>query len=147
MEIKCVKKEKMAYPKINEITDKRIKDSIPDKWLKFGTTSFLLNILMQSKVLAVSPDDVIMPIAGETAGIVSEYYMIYRCIKGISLLSTLTLLVSGIIIIIKRSKARKQGKNIKVSKEINTVFLLSVIVLILSGIGYLITKYFEYSGH
>ena len=147
MEIKCVKKEKTAYPKINEITDKRIEDSIPDRWLKFGITSFLLNILMQSKVLAVSLDDVIMPIEGESAGIVSKYYTIYRYIKGISLLPTLTLLVSGIIIIIKRSKARKQGKNIKVSKEINTVFLLSVIVLILSGIGYLITKYFEYSGH
>lgn len=148
MEIKCVKKEKVEYPKINEISNTRVKCAIPDKWLKLGITSFLFNVLMQEKVFAtnlieISLDDIAL------AGGVSYYYNpIYSYARGgcniVSLISVLAIIISSIMIIVKKSKAKKQGGNAKVSKKIKIVFIISIILLILSRIGYAIANYLEY---
>lgn len=147
MEIKCVKKDKIEYPKINEISNKKLKTCIPNKWIKLGVTSFLFNVLMQSKAFAITPSE-ISPDVIVTAGIVSYYNPIYNYVRGgcniISLISVLTFLISAIMIIIKKSKAKKQDENIKVSKKIKIVLIISIILLILSRIGYLIVNYLDY---
>ena len=140
MEIKCVKKKKMAYPKINEITDKRIEDSIPDRWLKFGITSFLLNILMQSKVLAFSPEMEEIVDAGDVSTYHRSFYQLRGIINIISIVTVLTFLISLIIIIIKKLKAKKQDKVIKANEIIKIVFIISAILFILSRIVYLIVN-------
>ena len=147
MEIKCVKKDKIEYPKINEISNKKLKTCIPNKWIKLGVTSFLFNVLMQSKAFAITPSG-ISPDVMVTAGVVSCYNPIYNYVRGgcniISLISVLTFLISAIMIIIKKSKAKKQDENIKVSKKIKIVLIISIILLILSRIGYLIVNYLDY---
>lgn len=148
MEIKKVEKQiKLEYPKINEMSNKRIKYSIPDKWLKLGVTSFLLNVLMQSKAFAIADiisDDNIMV----TAGVLPYYDPIYNYIKGgcniITLISALAFIISSIMMIIKKLKAKKQGENTKVSKKLKIVFIIATILLILSRIGFLIADYLEY---
>jgi len=146
MEIKCVKKEKIEYPKINEISNKKLKACIPNKWIKLGVTSFLFNIVMQSKAFALASSE-ILPDRLETAGVLPYYNPIYNYVKSgcniISFLSALTCIISAIMIIIKESKAKKQGENRKVSKKIKIVFIISSILLILSRIGYLIVNYLE----
>ena len=148
MEIKCVKKEKVEYPKINEISNTRVKYAIPDKWLKLGITSFLFNVLMQEKVFAtnlieISPDDTL---AGGYTN--PDYNPIYSHARGVcnivSLVTVLAIIISSIMIIVKKAKAKKQGKNAKVSKKIKIVFIISIILLILSRIGYVIANYLEY---
>lgn len=147
MEIKCVKKEKVKYPKINEISNTRVKYAIPDKWLKLGITSFLFNVLMQEKVFAtnlieISPDDIIL--AGGYAN--PDYNPIYSHARGVcnivSLVSVLAIIISSIMIIVKKAKAKKQGENAKVSKKIKIVFIISIILLILSRIGYVVANYY-----
>lgn len=124
------------------MSNKRIKYSIPDKWLKLGVTSFLLNVLMQSKAFAIAD------ISEVTAGVLPYYNPIYNYVKGgcniITLVSALTFLISTIMIIIKKLKEKKQGENIKVSKKIKIVCIISIILLILSRIGYLIVNYLDY---
>lgn len=147
MEIKCVKKEKVEYPKINEISNTRVKYAIPDKWLKLGITSFLFNILMQEKVFAtnrigISPDDIV--IGGYVAYVNPIYSYVRNGCNIVSLISVLAFLISSIMIIVKKSKAKKQGENAKVSKKIKIVFIISIILLILSRIGYAIANYLEY---
>lgn len=143
MEIKCVKKEKMGYPKINEISNTRVKHAIPDKWLKLGITSFLFNVLMQGKAFAINPSEISSD--EPTAGVLRYYNPIYSYARGgcniVSLISALTFLISVIMIIIKKLKAKKQGEDIKVSKKIKIVCIISIILLILSKIGYLIISY------
>lgn len=142
MEIKCVKKEKVEYPKINEISNTRVKYAIPDKWLKLGITSFLFNVLMQEKVFAIgeiASNEI--AIAGSVA-----YNPIYSYVRNgcniVSLISVLAFLISSIMLIVKKSKAKKQGENAKVSKKIKIVFIISIILLILSRIGYIIANYY-----
>lgn len=145
MEIKCVKKEKIGYPKINEISNTRVKHAIPDKWLKLGITSFLFNVLMQGKAFAINPSEIISSEPELTAGVLRYYNPIYSYARGgcniVSLISALTFLISVIMIIIKKLKAKKQGEDIKVSKKIKIVCIISIILLILSKIGYLIISY------
>lgn len=148
MEIKKVEKQiKVEYPKINEISNTRVKYAIPDKWLKLGITSFVFNVLMQGKAFAITPSE-LSPDMMVTAGGLPYYNPIYSYVKGgcniVSLLLALTFLISAIMIIIKKSKAKKQGENIKVSKKIKMVFIISTILLILSRIGFLIVDYLEY---
>lgn len=145
MEIKCVKKEKIEYPKINEIGNKKIKHSIPDKWLKLGVTSFLFNVLMQSKAFATfNTNEIFADVAG-IQGAELHYDPIYNYIKCgcniTTLISALAVIISLIMTIIRKLKAKKQGENTKVSKKIKLVFIISVILLILSRIGFLIADY------
>ena len=79
MEIKSVEQQKMIeYPRISEISNIRVKHSIPDKRLKFGIISFLFNILMKSNAFAIniseiSLDDMV------TAGVLPYHNLIYYC--------------------------------------------------------------------
>lgn len=149
MEIKCVKKEKVEYPKINEISNTRVKYAIPDKWLKLGITSFLFNVLMQEKVFAITPLE-ILPNDMVTAGSLPYYNPIYSYVRNgcniVSVISVLAFLISSIMIIVKKSKAKKQGENAKVSKKIKIVFIISIILLILSRIGYVVANYYYLGG-
>ena len=60
MEIKCVKKEKIEYPKINEISNKKLKTCIPNKWIKLGVTTLIFEIIIKNKVFAttLNPNDI-----------------------------------------------------------------------------------------
>lgn len=140
MEIKSVKENKIEYPKINEMSDKKVKKSIPNKWLKLGITSFIFDILIQTKVFATSSDR--LPIV--TAGVQVYHNPIYDFVKDscnvVTIVSLLAFLISGISIIVKKVIAKKQGGNQKIGKKIKIVFITSIILLILSRIGILIAE-------
>lgn len=140
MEIKCVKKEKIEYPKMNEISNKKIEGSIPNKWLKFGITSCLLNILLKTKAFAMIDIDEMIAIDeivvdGATPRALPWYVTGFKIV---SLILALTFVISAIIIIIKKIKAKKQGINIKINKKIKVLLIVSAILLFLMGVGYLI---------
>lgn len=99
---------------------------------------------MQEKVFAIgeiASNEI--AIAGSVA-----YNPIYSYVRNgcniVSLISVLAFLISSIMLIVKKSKAKKQGENAKVSKKIKIVFIISIILLILSRIGYAIANYLEY---
>lgn len=147
MEIKSVEQQKIIeYPRINEISNIKVKHSIPDKWLKFGITSFLFNILMKSNVFAIniseiSPDDMI------TAGVLPYYNPIYTYIKAgcniVSFISALSFIISVVMIIYKKIKLKKQNTEFKISKKIKIVLILSIILFVLSRIGIIIVNYLK----
>lgn len=144
MEIKCVQREKNEYPKINEISNIKIKQDIPNKWKKLGITSFIFGVLTKQRVLAVTPSDI--PSDTVIAGGMSYYNPIHDYVKCgcniVSLISTLTFVISVIMVLYKNLK--KQEPKIKVSSKIKIVFILSIILLVLSRIGILIVNHLKY---
>lgn len=143
MEIKKVEKQiKVEYPKINEISNKKIKCSIPNKWLKLGVTAFLFDALMRNETFAVTPSKITPDIV--TAGVIT-YNPIYNYVRSgcniVSLISASTFLISSIMIIYTKLKAKKQDKKIKVSKKVKIIFIISIILFILSKIGLLIINH------
>ena len=141
MEIKCAQKEKIEYPKINEISNIKVKYAIPDKWIKLGITSFVLELFMREKVFAVTPSDISTDAV--IAGGVSYYYnptydyVISGC-NMVALISALTFVVSAIMIVYKKIKKREQKIKLKI------VFIISIILLVLSRVGVLIANYLKY---
>lgn len=147
MEIKSVKEEKIEYPKINEISNKKLKTCIPNKCMKLGVTSFLFDVLMRSKAFAISQYEVLpgeMVVAG---GEISYYNPIYMYVSAgcniASIISVLMFLISVIRIIYIKLKAKKQDNKTKVSKIGKIICIISIIVFILSRIGVMIANYLE----
>ena len=138
---KCVKKRKIEYPKINEMSNKKLKTCIPTKWIKLGVTSCLFNILIQNKVFAVVPLDDIS-VVDVTPGLLPYNNPIYYSVKSgcnvVSLISALTFIMSIVMIISKKSKSEKQER---VSKKIKIISIISIILFILSKLGIIIVNY------
>jgi len=147
MEIKSIKEGEIEYPKLNEISEEKIKTFIPDKWLKLGITSFWFNVLMKSMVYATTNNETDI-IVVQNPGL--YYNPVYIYIKNgceiISWVSALTFIISVIIIIYKKIKAKKQEKNIKISKKIKITLIISIILFVLSKIGFLIVNYLSDCG-
>lgn len=59
MEIRNVVDEvKNEYPKMTQISKKKLKNRIPNKWVKMGLSSLGITMIMKNSVLAVSPADI-----------------------------------------------------------------------------------------
>ena len=133
MEIKSVKKCEVEYPTMNQMSDSKIKNAIPKKWIKLGVTSIVFNMLMKSKVLGISFDE--SQIAGgfPTPIAIPLHVKVMSTSAAIfEIISTIALVISGSSMIITKRKSKKKGESKKVSRKTKLVFILSVIVLILS---------------
>ena len=145
MEIRSVKNEVRAeYPKINEISKKTLKKSIPTKWLKIGLTSWMLSVITRGQVLALAKQMINTEISGGvpvvTAGVVQMQTPMY--VKVINLaapiiggLSLITFLASLISIIKTKRKMKKENKQEKINKKYKVLLIISIILLLASIIA------------
>lgn len=130
MEIRNVTETpKKEYPKMNQITEKKLRDTIPNKWLKVGLSSLMIAILMKNNVLATS--DPMMDIAGGMTVIVDTPLYVQIC-PAVQVLSIIVFIISGIAILKTKSKAKKQNETKKVKKWIKAIFIISILLFILS---------------
>lgn len=122
MKIKCVSNGKIEYPKITH--NKRF------KWLKIDITTVIFLIILMTTVQATTE-------FGEKQSEPQVNPIRKGCII-VEFISTLMFIISGIMIIYKKIKTKKQDKEIHISKKIITVFIISIVLFILSKIGHLI---------
>lgn len=113
--------EKVEYPTKDEISDKKLKLSIPKKWSKLGITSVLFDILMKNKVFATTIEELIkqeelqrlaQPKFEPAAILISRG--IFSIIRSISVIA---FVISTIIIVNTKIKSKKQKESIKISKK------------------------------
>ena len=135
MEIRNVVNEvKNEYPKMNQITKKHLKDTIPNKWLKVALSSLVIAMLMKNNVLATidSSDFNSIEIAGG-APVEMISIPLYIYVHQISLIASIVVfIITGLTILITKIKAKKQNQNPKVKKWIMVIFIISIIVFILN---------------
>lgn len=140
MEIKNIENHIEAnYPKQNEISNKKLKTSIPKKWTKFGVTSFIFGLLLRDKSFAASVD-YMPPTSGMTAPPVPlQYYDYMQMIcTPLSIIFGIAVLINLILIIRFKLKAKKENKKINLPKALKIPLIILIILLILSLIGLLI---------
>lgn len=136
MEIKCIEKEKVEYPKMNEMSKKKLKDSIPNKWMKLGITTFVFQFLLKNKVLAETPEqtlagDVVVDTANPPNDIGTTTIALTFIDSGITIGSIVMFVVCliGVILTSIRLKKDSENKKIKVLKIVFEVLLIiSVLV-------------------
>ena len=135
MEIRNVVNEvKNEYPKMNQITKKHLKDTIPNKWLKVGLSSLMIAMLMKNNVLAtVDPSNITIEVAGG-APVEKISTPLYVYVNQISLVLFIITVLTILITIIK---AKKQNQNPKVKKWIMVIFIISIILFILNFLVYI----------
>lgn len=133
MEIRNVTETpKKEYPKMNQITEKKLRDTIPNKWLKVGLSSLMIAILMKNNAFATSSlPDYTMELAGETQLIVDTPLYVQIC-PAVQVVSIIVFIISGIAILKTKSKAKKQNETKKVKKWIKAIFIISILLFILS---------------
>ena len=77
MEIRNVENEvKKEYPKMEQISKKRLTKCIPGKWKKLGLSYVLINMMVKSKVWAFDPSNTI--IAGNNPIHVPKYISVIQ---------------------------------------------------------------------
>lgn len=126
MEIKCVKKEKIEYPKINEISNKKLKTCIPNKWIKLGVTSLIFEFIIKNKVFAttLNPND-IQVLGGDIAVIEAIPATTYTN-TGITLGTIILFIVSLLGLLLTKIKFNK-GEEEQKTKRLKNVFkILSI---------------------
>ena len=119
MEIKCVKKEKIEYPKINEISNKKLKTYIPNKWIKLGVTSLIFEFIIKNKVFATTlvPDE-IQVLGGDVA--VIEAIPATTYINTGKTLGTIILFIISLLgLLLTKIKLNKGKEEQKTKKLIN----------------------------
>lgn len=141
MEIKSIEKHiEVNYPKQNEISNKKLKKSIPKKWSKLGITSFVFSLLLKEQAYAVSTNNVeimgFLP-TNSPAPVPQLHYMQIICTP-LSIIFGIAVLINLILIIRFKLKAKKENKKIKLPKKLKISLIISIIVLIMSLIGLLI---------
>ena len=158
MEIKAVDKEKIEYPKMNEISNKKLKNCIPNKWTKLGITPLIFGIIMKNKVFATSFDEIlntstagVLPfeeqvLAGDIAvlaggiAVIDPIPIIYRHIT----LGTIIMFVISLIgLLITRSKINKEGENGKIrklKKIFKILLIIAIAIFVISSIIYMFYK-------
>lgn len=140
MEIRNVTEtQKKEYPKMNQITEKKLRHTIPNKWLKVGLSSLMIAMLMKNNVLATSSvPDYTMELAGETQLIVDppllivDSPLIVQICPAVQVVSFIVFIISSIAILKTKSKAKKQKESKKVKKWIKVIFIISILLFILS---------------
>ena len=144
MEIRKIENEiKNEYPKMEQITNKRLKKSIPDRWGKLGLSSLLINILIKNNTFAVDFKDIYkMEIQGGGP--------IYRIINKPAYLDILEepiikigAIISFIVFLVIKCVLKnktKYSKSKKVKVLLNVLIIISIIVFILSVIASIIVE-------
>ncbi len=142
MEIKSIEKiENKEYPKINEISNKRLKSSIPQKWSRLGISIFIFNLIIKNKVFAsinvnsLSDMDV-------TDGIAEVYNPTPTIVRFTSNMSFIISVISLMVMIIQKIKIKKQKEERKVSKILKVCFWISTIIFIISRIYMIVYESF-----
>lgn len=140
MEIKCVKKEKIEYPKINEISNKKLKTCIPNKWIKLGVTALIFEFIIKNKVFAttLNPND-IQVLGGDVAVIEAIPETTYIN-TGITLGTIILFIISLLGLLLTKIKFNK-GKEEQKTKRLKNVFkilsITSALVFIIWQIIYI----------
>lgn len=139
MEIRCVVNEvKNEYPKIKQVSKKKLANSIPIRWLKVGLSSLGIAMIMKNKALALSSRDInTIDIAGVVPARIPISIPIPIRICNVACpivqrVSAVVFIITGLSILITNMKYKKQPEPKKVKKWIKVVFILSIIVFILS---------------
>ena len=134
MEIKNIENHIEAnYPKQNEINNEKLKTSIPKKWAKLGITSFVFSMFFNNKIYALSVTPI--QISGAMAPRSPTFsYGEMACLV-ISIVAAVTFLINLILISKLKIKARKEQKEIKISKKLKISIIMSIVIVILSTIG------------
>ena len=132
MEIKNIKSyNEASYPKMNELSDNKLKTSIPKRWAKLGITSFVFSMFFNNKIYALSA----IQISGAMAPRSPTFaYGEMACLV-ISIVAAVTFLINLILIAKLKIKARKEQKEIKISKRLKISIIMSIVIVILSTIG------------
>ena len=134
MEIKNIKSYyEASYPKMNELSDNKLKTSIPKRWAKLGITSFVFSMFLNNKIYALSVTPI--QISGAMAPRSPTFaYGEMACLV-ISIVAAVTFLINLILIAKLKIKARKEQKEIKISKRLKISIIMSIVIVILSTIG------------
>lgn len=136
MEIRNVVNEvKNDYPKMEQVSKKKLTKSVPNKWMKMGISSFVIYILMKSKSFAFSPSDIPTANQATSGGIVATPVHVRICeiaCPAIQITSIIMFIITGLIILLTKIKTKNEFKFKNVKKWIRIVFIASIIAFILS---------------
>ena len=141
MEIKSVENEiKNEYPKLKQVGNKHLSNSIPRKWIKVGLSSLIISIIAKKHAFAmVEISDMDIQISGDyPVHITTPVDICNEVCPIVRIVSAAVFLITSIIILINKEKSEKQSKPIKVKKWIKVLFVISIIVFILSIITQII---------
>ncbi len=139
MEIRNVVNEvKKDYPKMKQVSKKKLENSIPNKWLKVGLSSLAIAIVMNSKIFATSsfitPNDFTQSDFINMPGLVPTEPIPIRICNITQIVSIVTFIILGISILITKIKSKKQSETRKVKKWINVLFIISIYLFALSSL-------------
>lgn len=130
MEIKCVKKEKIEYPKINEISNKKLKTYIPNKWIKLGVTSLIFEFIIKNKVFATTlvPDEI--QVLGGDVAVIEAIPATTYINTGITLGTIILFIISFFGFLLTKIKLNKGNEKQKIKKLMNVFKILTIISVI-----------------
>ena len=135
MEIRNVVNEvKNDYPKMEQVSKKKLTKSVPNKWMKMGISSFVMSILMKSKSFALSPSDIPTANPAVSGGEVTPVHVRICEIAcpAVQISSIIMFIITGLIILLTKIKTKNEFKFKDVKKWIRIVFIASIIAFILS---------------
>ena len=152
MEIRNVVNDvKNDYPKMEQLSKEHLKSTIPNKWLKVGLSSFVITMMMKNKVLASSLSsgiDDVMNVAGfmpvsvagdmpvEVVGTQPQRTFLYVLCNDICsyimIFSFVIFIVTGLNMLIRKFRAKKNNETKKTKKWIKVLFVISFILFIVS---------------
>lgn len=140
MEIRNVVNEvKNDYPKMEQVSKKKLTKSVPNKWMKIGISSFVMSILMKSKSFAnttiggieINPANQ-EAIAGGIVSIPVHVRICEIACPAVQITSIIMFIITGLIILLTKIKTKNEFKFKNVKKWIRIVFIASIIAFILS---------------
>lgn len=144
MEIKSVKKEKIEYPTINEISNKKLKNCIPNKWMKLGINALIFEIIMKNKAFANTLNSDFRQVLGgdiTTVEDIQREIYINNINDGITIGTRILFVISFLGLIFTKIKLSKgnEEQRIKRFKNIFKILLIiSVLVFVIDmGTGFL----------
>lgn len=132
MEIKCVKKEKIEYPKINEISNKKLKTCIPNKWMKLGVTTLIFETIIKNKVFATTSDSNSIQVLGGDVAVIETIPITSYINSGITLGTIIIFAISILGFYLTKIKLNKdKDKENEKTKKLKNVFkILSITSLL-----------------
>ena len=139
MEIRNVVNEvKNDYPKMEQVSKKKLTKSVPNKWMKMGISTFVMSILMKSKSFAnttINGIEINPANQATSGGIVATPVHVRICeiaCPAVRISSIIMFIITGLIILFTKIKTKNEFKFKDVKKWIRIVFIVSIIAFILS---------------
>ena len=143
MKIEGIENNTKHYPRINQIKRKKVKNSIPTKWLKLGLTTMLIKTIMNNKSLASDivnrayefTDPTVNPQnKGDIAGGIittTPFDGVHAILTLILNCSVIISIIFGLILLIKKIKKKKPHKAFLI------IFIIAIVIAIGCLIGHL----------